>query len=149
MITFYTLLTSLFCIRQVVWANKIITTIQNLRKAACNRDSYNPCDINLFVSRQPRTKNWSYVEQALAYRTSILKVLLKPYKSPTGHTKFKHATISWNQSWIHNSVKKGSAIPNFEFELDLIVFKLYTKFQLNIYIGPKENERKPFLIWIF
>jgi hypothetical protein len=24
--------------------------------------------------------------------TSILKVLLKQYKSPTGHTKFKHAT---------------------------------------------------------
>ena len=73
--------------------------------------------------------------------TSILKVLLKQYKSPTGHTKFKHATS--------NSVKKGSAIPNFELELDLIVFKLYTKFQLNIYNGPKENERKPFLICIF
>jgi hypothetical protein len=25
-------------------------------------------------------------------KTSILKVLLKQYKSPTGHTKFKHAT---------------------------------------------------------
>ena len=72
--------------------------------------------------------------------TSILKVLLKQYKSPTGHTKFKHAT-----SKGHNSVKKCSTIPKFELELDFIVLQLYTKFQYNIYNGPKENERKPFL----
>ena len=45
----------------------------------------------------------------------------------------------------HNSVKKCSTIPKFELELDFIVLQLYTKFQYNMYNGPKENERKPFL----
>ena len=76
-------------------------------------------------------------------RTSILKVLLKQYKSPTGHTKFKHATN------INIQVKKCSTIPKFELELDFIVLQLYTKFQYNIYNGPKENEQKPFLHWNF
>ena len=62
------------------------------------------------------TVPYKHVMYKLTKSTSILKVLLKQYKSPTGHTKFKHATSY--------SVKKGSAIPNFELELDLIVFKL-------------------------
>jgi hypothetical protein len=45
-----------------------------LRKAACKRDIWNPCDINLFVSRLPWTKNWSYGEQALANKQSIFKI---------------------------------------------------------------------------
>ena len=48
--------------RKVVWANKIIVTTVKFEESYCG----NPCNINLFISRLPRTENLSYVEQALA-----------------------------------------------------------------------------------
>jgi hypothetical protein len=32
------------------------------------QDYKNPCNINLFVGRLSRFKNWSYAEQALAFQ---------------------------------------------------------------------------------
>ena len=87
--------------------------------------------------------------QGNKHSESIAKAIQVPNRSHQIQTCNHFMEPVWNQFWIHNSVKKGSAIPNFEIELDLIVFKLYTKLQLNIYNGPKENERKPFLICIF
>jgi hypothetical protein len=53
-----------------------------LRNADIKRDCRNPCNINLSVSSLLRFKNWSYVEQALAYRISW--EMYTPYTGDNG-----------------------------------------------------------------
>ena len=106
----------------------------------------------MYIQTKVREWNWNFIKwdnSVNKHSESIAKAIQVPNPSHQIQTCNHFMEPVWNQSWIHNSVKKGLAIPNFKLELDLIVFKLYTKFQLNIYNGPKENERKPFLICIF
>jgi hypothetical protein len=55
----------------------------------------------------------------------------------------------FSKSKGHNSVKNGSIVPKILLGLNILTINLYTKFQFNMSIQCKENERKLQITGIF
>jgi hypothetical protein len=102
----------------------IVTAIE-FANTDIKRDCRNPCNINLSVSSLLRFKNWSYVEQSLAYRISW--EMYTPYAGDSGMllhmygklimVKLKSSRLSYN--WVVSFPSASMFIKTSKYEAEV------------------------------
>jgi hypothetical protein len=88
--------------RKVVWANEIVVTTINLRKAASKGNCWNPCDINLFELKTDHMLNKLLHTKSDVRYTDHVK--LEYYYKGKGSWRWRdwnnYTTISLIQRWF-------------------------------------------------